>query len=76
MLVPRSAQMLCGASGGAYSCGAVAELHRLPEHPKRLRMCSADSGPSRYQMEQMFMTSIFINAGIPYGQRSAAQAFV
>jgi hypothetical protein len=47
---------------GAHSCGAVAEFHRLPEHPGdcrgRLR-CHLQS--SRYGMEEISMPSTFID---------------
>ena len=46
----------------AYSCGAVAEFHRLPEHPGDCRGefgCAA--GGSFYDMEQTSISSTFIN---------------
>jgi len=46
---------------GAHSCGAVADFHRIPEHPDD---CDGDLGyPSQgnsYGMERFSMTSTFI----------------
>jgi hypothetical protein len=57
-------------SGGAYSCGAVADSHRFPEHPgdfsdgfRRRGVLSSHNVTKRFSM-----TSTFINGGTEAGQ--------
>ena len=50
---------------GAHSCGAVAEFHRLPEHPGDIcgeLHCSSTIVSSHYVIERTSMTSTFITA--------------
>src|ERR1017187_10813447 len=59
--LPSSNDPIDGPTGrGAHSCGAVAEFHRLPEHPGDCRgglRCHLQS--SRYGMEQISMPTTF-----------------
>ena len=51
-----------GRQRGAYSCGAVAELHRLPEHPGDCRdQLRYSNQSSIHCMESISMPSTFIN---------------